>query len=165
MKDLNPSLQIYIQNRAELLKDTIKPVQRVEDFTVLCGGDNSPITGDVIELWKCSVKSRSKVQFVYEYTDYPYRVLTDISALKLYGYIKHHKLTFHNDEFRITAEEVIEYCAIKRTAYYTALQSLLKHNIIFKTTHKGVYYINVMMFFKGDINKLINKRINIEKYL
>jgi len=162
-KTINPSLLIYLHNQDNLIGDAIKPVSKIKTNSLPAEIANE-ISEEQLEAWKCKARTTYKTQFVYEFTDYPYRVLNEL-GMKAYGFIKHHKLKFHTDEFTLSIEDIMTELSIKKTAAYNVIKHLLDVKIIFKTDYKDVFYINVLIVFKGNIKRLLDIKLNNDKLI
>jgi hypothetical protein len=167
---VNPSIAAILKYYSKIFKVDIDPriFANIDKRQILTDSDEHLL--DILESHTDIVVSAKRMKlkrdFILELTDYPYRELS-YQALQVYGFIKHRKIEFNTDRIMLKAEDIQEYLGHKTTkSAYKILKELCMKQIIYNSDINGVYFINLVIVFKGSLTKIllgVLKRHNLIK--
>lgn len=72
------------------------------------------------------------------------------AALKLIGYIINN-IEFNSNKIEINTTRICEELKINSRSFYSAVCELDKHDLVYRTVKQGIYSINPLHVFKGNL--------------
>lgn len=114
---------------------------------------------------KCYTTALDTINIIYDYIKdddfiridkYFGYVLFKLSkpALKIIGYIINN-IAFNSNKIELNTNQVCEKLNINSRSFYSAVGELDKHSLVYRTVKQGIYSVNPLHIFKGNLVKFI----------
>ena len=78
------------------------------------------------------------------------------ASLLIISYIRLNVI-YNSNFVEMTEKDFIGYSGMRSRSFYEAIDELIKHKVISRTTRKSIYVVNHNMLFKGNVGEFITK--------